>query len=511
MTGGTCNNQINNPLLLDSQTDTGLMKNRLRRFAVKVTISLIGLLFLLSSGCKTKEVKDDRFLELMSLYNAGNFFSLAQSADSIKRLTLSSDINRKIDSLLDLAARFRLEFSLTEKEVDSLLNDRLIQFSDEDKQRWERANWLEYMVIDGEKLYFKRTVTNLELMLKYYGHYSYLANPFIINNEDSSKLSNVRKILEVSSGRGEPVLPVQMQLEYSINLLPGSVLPGELVRCWLPFPRMLPGRQNLLDPITFSPGSEIISPEDVPHRSVYMEQYADATGSADFFEKFIFESSAVWFNLEDAEILPYDTTALMYKEYTKEQPPHIVFNERINDLSDEVVGHENDPREIVRRIFYWIDGAIPWAGALEYGIIPDIPGYVLDNFRGDCGMKTLLFMTLARYNGIPVRWQSGWMLFPDEVNLHDWCEVYYEGLGWVPLDMSFGLMPSDDIREKEFYLSGLDGYRFTVNSDIGGKFHPTKRYLRSEPWDFQRGELESDARNLYFNQWRYRMNVVWLN
>jgi transglutaminase-like putative cysteine protease len=122
-------------------------------------------------------------------------------------------------------------------------------------------------------------------------------------------------------------------------------------------------------------------------------------------------------------------------------------------------------------------------------------------------MQTLLFMTMARYQKIPVKWQSGWMMHPDEVNLHDWCEVWYEGIGWVPLDMSFNLQNSTDLREKEFYISGIDAYRLIVNDAIGSRFIPNKTFPRSEPYDFQRGEVEWRGGNLYFDKWNYQINV----
>jgi transglutaminase-like putative cysteine protease len=166
-----------------------------------------------------------------------------------------------------------------------------------------------------------------------------------------------------------------------------------------------------------------------------------------------------------------------------------------------------DPVEKVRSLYYWINDHIIWTGALEYSIIPDIPGYVLTNRRGDCGMQTLLFMTMARVQHIPVKWQSGWMMHPLDVNLHDWCEVYYQGTGWVPLDMSFNLQKSNDLREKEFYISGIDAYRLIINDGIGSELVPAKKYARSEPYDFQRGEVEWRGGNLYFDQWDYKMNV----
>lgn len=166
--------------------------------------------------------------------------------------------------------------------------------------------------------------------------------------------------------------------------------------------------------------------------------------------------------------------------------------------------------EKVKAIYYWIDNNINWASALEYSTFECIPEYVLKNRKGDCGMQTLLFMSLARFSGIPCKWQSGWMLHPGEVNLHDWCEVYYEGVGWVPLDQSFGLQRSDNQKVKEFYISGIDGYRLIINDDFSREFEPPKKYFRSEPIDFQRGELEWSEGNIYFDKWNYKMDVKYM-
>ena len=160
-------------------------------------------------------------------------------------------------------------------------------------------------------------------------------------------------------------------------------------------------------------------------------------------------------------------------------------------------------------MYNWFSQNIPWAGALEYSTMPDIPWYVIRNRRGDCGMQTFLMMSMLRYKGIPVRWQSGWMMPPGAENLHDWCEVYYEGTGWVPLDVSYGLQYSDNIRIKEFYITGIDSYRLIINDGIAGKLFPGKLYLRSEPYDFQRGEVEWEGGNLYFDKWDYNMEITY--
>ena len=137
---------------------------------------------------------------------------------------------------------------------------------------------------------------------------------------------------------------------------------------------------------------------------------------------------------------------------------------------------------------------------------------------------------MARYAGIPAKWESGWMLHPGDLNLHDWGAAYFEGIGWVPVDQSFGLTnreyyeaklypakgkkkgKKNTLTEQEndvyhFFTKGIDCYRFIVNDDYSGEFYPAKTYPRSETVDFQRGEVEWRGENLYFGRWRYNMEV----
>ena len=125
---------------------------------------------------------------------------------------------------------------------------------------------------------------------------------------------------------------------------------------------------------------------------------------------------------------------------------------------------------------------------------------------------------MCRYKGIPCHFQSGFMMHPGAWNLHDWAEVYFQGVGWVPVDQSFGrppyatpeylkLYPEADY----FFLGGIDSWRMTVNQDFGMELYPAKQYPRSETVDFQRGEVEWEGGNLYFPQWDYNMEINYLN
>jgi transglutaminase-like putative cysteine protease len=238
-----------------------------------------------------------------------------------------------------------------------------------------------------------------------------------------------------------------------------------------------------------------------------MEKQALKGQPATFMARYRYVSKAQHFSLDRISALPYDRNSDLYKKYTSEQLPQIHFSRQIKELADSITGGLTDPKEIVRKIYLWFKRDIPWTGALEYSIMPDIPAYVLQHRRGDCGMQTLLYMSMLRYKGIPVRWQSGWMVPAGYENLHDWCEIWFEGTGWVPSDVSYDLQASDDEQLKEFYMTGIDSYRMIVNSGITGSFYPEKRFPRSEPYDFQRGEVEWKGGNLYFSKWDYNMSL----
>jgi transglutaminase-like putative cysteine protease len=249
------------------------------------------------------------------------------------------------------------------------------------------------------------------------------------------------------------------------------------------------------------------APESDLQHSVYLERKAVKDQPTTFQIEFEVETSAQYFDLSTEMIKSYDTNSPVYKENTAERAPQIVFTPQIGQLAARILQGETNSLLKVQKIYNWINDSVRWASALEYSTFENIPAYVLKTHHGDCGMQTLLFMTLARSQGIPVKWQSGWMLHPREVNLHDWCEVFYEGIGWVPLDQSFGLQISNDEKIRNFYRSGIDAYRLIVNDDYSRKLSPEKKFLRSEPYDFQRGELEWEGGNLYFDQWSWHMDV----
>jgi len=468
-------------------------------------------LLVILQDCRPKPDCRKLYNYFESEFANGNFMIANKTADSLKKwCTGDSDLIRKTDSLVQVAERISLDFSLTGEQFLKKVEEFNERVTDSMLNIWNKNNWIEWRIIDGEKRYFNRAASNLKLLKLFYEEKERQLLEISSDPEMIDRLRHTLQVVNESDKRTDPVSPVKMLITYTIIVPPDVVPEGETIRCWIPLPSNKHPRQQDFKLLEVSNEDYIISPDTAIHKSIYIEEKSTKGKPALFRVSYRYQSSAQYFDLDTLNILPYDKTSSLYKRYTSEEPPQIHFSENIRRLADSITNPGDDPRSIVKKIFLWFKGNIPWTGALEYSTMPDIPDYVYNNRRGDCGMQTFMFMSMLRYKGIPVRWQSGWKVPPGFKNLHDWSEVYYEGPGWVPADISYDLQNSEDKVIKEFFLSGIDSYRLIVNNGISGPLYPAKQHLRSEPYDFQRGEVEWKGGNLYFDKWDYKMDIEYI-
>ena len=402
--------------------------------------------------------------------------------------------------------RIRKDFTKNRDQILTELEKMLPGFSFGDLEKYERDKSLEMKIIEGKKKYFKNAAANLFRTNK---QMKKLKDERL--DQPTDRLKDFKKaivpkiIAESKAAEKKLVYEENFTIIYTLTVKPNAVPAGEIVKCWLPYPKENHSRQQRLKLLSTSEEKYIIAPDSVLQRTIYMEKKAKKDSATKFTFEYEFTAFAEYNDIFSKGIIP--TVDAKLSEYVKERPPHIVFTDEIKALSAKIIGDETNPLEKVKKIFTWIHDNIPWASALEYSTIPNISAYCLENLHGDCGIKTLLFMTLCRYNGIPAKWQSGWMLHPVEVNLHDWCEIYVQPFGWVPVDQSFGLINSENEKEKYFYIGNTDPYHLIINDDYSRPLFPVKIFPRSETVDFQRGEVEWKGGNLYFDQWNYHLDV----
>lgn len=127
----------------------------------------------------------------------------------------------------------------------------------------------------------------------------------------------------------------------------------------------------------------------------------------------------------------------------------------INEIAYGLMG--KDTKDTVKAIYDYV------IGHLEYGgYNPDNTGAIkaLKQGRGDCTEYSDLFVALCRASGIPARVIEGYTCEKGDRSIgHNWSEVYFEDIGWVPFDPTYQDSGADisfyDIGNNYLYLSFL--------------------------------------------------------
>lgn len=459
------------------------------------TIALLVSAFIANGGTPEWKTQAVDYLHKGELSKAESILNSIPEKDKKK-------YNVLIDSIQETISRIRVDFCIKPEDGKAKVKETVANVTDELIEEWIDKKYIETMNIDGEQRWFRKAVRNLMLIdredfglynkLRKKEDYKSLYEYYITTMSSPVDLDNVRNWHSA-------------EMTFTLDVNADAVPAGEKIRAWLPFP-FENGRQRNIKLLSsshkprFSKGSV--------HHTIYMEAVAEAGKPTHFEIKLSYEVGAQVFSYNSIllNLKPYNIGTRMYKKYTKSEYPHIVIDDSIKALAMRIVGEEQNPLKRASLVYNWIAKRFPWAGARDYSTIPNIPKYVLGNGHGDCGQVTLLNITLLRALGIPARWESGWMLHPGDKNLHDWGEIYFEGTGWVPCDVSFGRTVCDEVIQ-DYYKTGTDIYRFATNEGVNGKLSPEKKFIRCETVDFQLGEVEWKEGNLQMDKWNSHLDI----
>lgn len=404
--------------------------------------------------------------------------------------------------------RLLLDFTLDADAVKARLRKQIPDLTDAEFTRWDGAGLLEKQVIDGHTLYFNRAPGNLFRVSAEARARRKDPKPFDDGpNEILNDHHRAIRAEALRTGKAN-VLPMRERVTQTLTVHPGAVPAGETIRAWIPYPQDIPGQQDGIRLVGSEPGEAEIAPASTAQRTAYLEKKAEAGKPTVFSVTYEVTLRARYVDIDPAKVQRVPITPDL-APYVAERAPHVIFTDDMRAFSKKIVGNETNPYRIAQKLFAAVD-AITWAGAREYSTIANIGDYTLHAGHGDCGEQTLLLITLLRLNGIPARWQSGWIFSDGRYdNIHDWGQLYLAPYGWVPMDVTFGrLLPGEharpgDDRLEWFYLGGLDAYRIAFNDDYSRPLVPAKTFFRSETVDSQRGEAEWRGGNLYFDQWDY--------
>jgi len=455
-------------------------------------------------NCQSSQQSD-----LHQLINDGNFdqarAEIHQQLETPDKLTPEQVLD--LEFQLDRMNRIEKDFTATRPEVKKYIAQYIPEVSDADIQKWEEEKSLESRMINGEKRYFKYAARNLFRINPEAKKIWAEAHKDDTSGDSFDLAGHDQEIIDLAVHHHQEYnSPVRMHVTYSISVHPDVVPAGEVIRCWIPFPREVRNRQTDVQYLNSEPAQHMIAPNDLAlQRTIYLEKLATEGKPTTFSVEYTFTGKGTYTAIDPDQVQSVDPEGAL-KPYLSENPPHIVFTDSLKALSKRIIGDETNPYRVAQKLYAWVDN-IPWASAREYSTISDISSYCYTNKHGDCGIQTLLLMTLCRMNGIPTRWQSGWEFKPPDDSMHDWAQIYFKPYGWVPLDVTYGQFDTDENQLRWFYLSGMDSYRIIFNDAFSQPFYPVKIYPRSETVDSQRGEVEWRGGNLYFDQWDW--NIQW--
>jgi transglutaminase-like putative cysteine protease len=152
---------------------------------------------------------------------------------------------------------------------------------------------------------------------------------------------------------------------------------------------------------------------------------------------------------------------------------HIVIDDRIRGLAEEIAGGETNPVAVAKRIYDWqLDNIDYWVKdpANKKASPVGSSEYCLTTGTGNCTDFHSLFAALSRASGVPTQIVYG-SFFKQSLDgvadadqsYHCWIEFYAPELGWVPLDVAIadifvGDFPFDDTTRKGVTLTTADGY-----------------------------------------------------
>lgn len=405
------------------------------------------------------------------------------------------------DSADAVARRTRLDFPYTLDEFYEAVKAEQPSFTREKLDSMVAARYVETLDFDGTTRVFKKSLRNMKLLDPATSDFTHRGA-----TASERRISYVDSVLDWYKGKNDFGAGHRVVYRFCVDVPNNEFLKGDILRVWLPVPRATQRQSNIR--ILGASDDYVLSGDNSQHSTIYFSKPVGEPGDTTHFEYVAqFDTRGEYFSPEEilSKMRPYKHDE-QYRRYTAFEAPHII---PLKALADSIVGDERNPFKMSELVYDYIINKYPWAGAREYSTIPCIPAYVLEEGHGDCGQVSLLYISLMRSLGVPARWESGWMLHPGEVNLHDWAEVYFEGVGWVPVDVSFGRYTSSDNPEvQNFYSHGMDAHRLAANKAVGKPFYPEKIYVRSETVDSQLGEVETLRGNLFYPGWRRSFQVL---
>ena len=146
-------------------------------------------------------------------------------------------------------------------------------------------------------------------------------------------------------------------------------------------------------------------------------------------------------------------------------------DQRIIDKANEITQGMTNTCEKARAIYDWVGDNMTYPEPMDGGGALN----ALEALEGDCQYYADLYVALARAAGIPTRSLNGFTYDTDDDvddTKHAWAESYLPGIGWTPIDPTWGEYEST--RDKHFSATDAQHFPMSIGRNLetleGGQY-----------------------------------------
>lgn len=430
--------------------------------------------------------------DVLKLKNYGDFAGAQKMIDHFMTKDIPNALRKRLEIEKDvLKVMGGNEYPYTYEEALEIMTSHLRDFKEEELQYLKEISAADWIYVDGTVHFQRRFYENL---IKTRPD---LAERVMVEDVDDAQANELKQKLlndNVHYMKEKGGRTVRTQIRATIKAQKDAEEVGRKVTVHLPIPKICQ-QISKVDIIAASPEITKIADEDAAQRTVCFE--TELKADQEFMVEYAYD-----YHVDYVELDPAKASEEQPDFCTNEQAPHIRFTPYLQELLKEIIGDETNPIIKARKIYDFVTTKVMYSYMREYFTIECIPEYAAINLKGDCGVQALLFITLCRMTGIPARWQSGLYATEFYTGCHDWAQFYVAPYGWVFADLSFGgsAWRMGNTERWNYYFGNLDIFRMPANSEIQMEFTPEKKWLRIDPIDNQRGEIEYEDHGLSFDQ-----------
>lgn len=260
----------------------------------------------------------------------------------------------------------------------------------------------------------------------------------------------------------------QRKFKFNYGATLKEVPAGAKVRVWLPVPTSTDAQKVEALTATLPAKSETGTEPKYGNKMIYFETKGPAEGAISFQTPYLITRKEV-------HGLPGNARTAPDQKLTEEQRKFYLTGDKLVPVGGKPaellkdLKLEGKPLDVAKLLYNRVDEHMKYDKSRP-GYGTGDSNWACDSKFGNCTDFHSLFISFARTEGLPARFEMGFPIPPERgegkvAGYHCWAEFFVDNVGWVPVDIS----EADKNPEmKEYYFGNLTADRvgFSMGRDI---------------------------------------------